>query len=497
MDSARSRRGCATGLAGKTGASDAGAPPPATCVSEPVLTAYGLNYHPPATGAPLWRPLEFATGDARCVLVSGASGAGKSTLLRIFCGLVPGVRGGRLVGQVRLCGRVVPPRPDGRVGFVFQDPQAMLHSPRVADELAARAGVAPAELVSRRHAWLARLVGQLGLGPLLDRRIVELSGGQQQRVAVAAALAPRPEVMLLDEPTSNLDTDSAGALADLLTACMHELGTRLVVAEHQSGHVRRLIDGAVWLDKEGARAWSGDSGAVPDALLPPAADYVALREYVGSPVGAGADEVVAVEKVCCRRGGRAVLREVSFTLHRGEVLGLTGVNGAGKSTLLLLLAGGLRPASGRIRYAPGACSRRRRARVGLLLQNPLHQLFCDTVRQEVALAAENAALPDVEQRVAQLLEAADLEPLADRMTLALSYGEQQRTALAASMSADPAVVLLDEPTHGMDARRLAGIVRLVGACRQRGTAFVIASHDRRMLEAVCDSVRTLRDGVLE
>ncbi len=382
----------------------------------------------------------------------------------------------------------------------------MLHSPRVADELAARAGVSAADVVCGRRPWLARLVEQLGLGDLLDRRIVQLSGGQQQRVAVAAALAIRPEVVLLDEPTSNLDTASAGALADLLADCVRELGTRLVIAEHQARHVHRLIDGSVQLNGRGVRVWTGRPGAAPGDVLPPPFDYQALRELVRAVVLPGGDEVLAAENLRCKRGGRLVLGGVTFALHRGEILGLTGPNGAGKSTLLLLLAGGLRPAGGKVRRRdkPRAASgssaaggHRQGHGVGLLLQNPLHQLFCDTVREEVALAAENAGLPDAGARVQRLLQAADLGPLAERMTLALSYGEQQRTALAAALSADPAVVLLDEPTHGMDARRLTGIVRFVAACRRRGTAFVIASHDRQLLEAISDRVLTLRDGRLE
>jgi energy-coupling factor transport system ATP-binding protein len=127
----------------------------------------------------------------------------------------------------------------------------------------------------------------------------------------------------------------------------------------------------------------------------------------------------------------------------------------------------------------------------------LHQLFCETVRQEVALAADNARLPDTPEQVDRLLDAADLASLADRATLSLSYGEQQRTALAAAMSAEPPVILLDEPTHGMDAARLSQIIHFIVAARRGGTAFIVASHDRPLLQAFCDRVLVLRDGQLE
>ena len=192
-----------------------------------------------------------------------------------------------------------------------------------------------------------------------------------------------------------------------------------------------------------------------------------------------------------------MLDDINLELRPGEVVGLTGPNGAGKSSLLLVLAGGLKATSKS--ELEWRCRRKRPAgsRAGLLLQNPLHQLFCDTVRNEVALAAENARRPAVQQHVEQLLAAADLSPLANRATLSLSYGEQQRTALAAVMSGDPATILLDEPTHGMDADRLDRLIRFVLEVRRNGTAFIIASHDRSLLEAFCDRVLLLRDGKLD
>ncbi len=465
-----------------------------------MLSARGLTYHPPAEGTPLWPPLELDTGDARFVLLSGRSGSGKSTLLRILCGLLPGFRGGHLEGQVEVLGKPVPRRPDGRVSLLFQNTDAMLHSPRVADELTARARAASArDAGDLRSGWLAELVQQLELDALLDRRIVELSGGQQQRVAFAAVLAGRPDVVLLDEPTSNLDPHAAAALVRLASGCAERFGMRFVAAEHRADHLYDLVDGAIRLDSDGGRAWSGARAGAPAGVLPERLDLNSLRTAVAeSRCASEGEPLLRCSRVSCRRSGRLVLNEIDLELRRGDVVGLTGPNGAGKSSLLLVLAGGLKPTSeSKIHWHAGTRQRRAAARVGLLLQNPLHQLFCDTVRHEVALAAENANRPDVEQHVERLLDVADLSPLADRVTLALSYGEQQRTALAAAMSAGPAVVLLDEPTHGMDAMRLERLIRFVLEARRTGTAFVIASHDHKLLEAFCDRVLVLRDGRLD
>ncbi len=465
-----------------------------------MLAARGLTYRLPATREPLWPPLEFDTGQARVVLLSGQSGSGKSTLLRILCGLLPGFRGGELEGEVRVLGRPVPRRPDGSVGLLFQNTDAMLHSPRVADELLARARAQRGrEPVDLRRGWLAELVEQFGLAEVLDRRIVELSGGQQQRVALAGVLAARPSAVLLDEPTSNLDPHAAAALVRLIAGCLERFGTHFVAAEHRADHVLDLVDGAVRLDGAGAQAWSGRPGTIPPSVQPDPLDLDALRRVAAdSTADADAEPLLTCRNLSCRRSGRLVLREIEFQLRAGEIVGLTGPNGAGKSSLLLLLAGGIKPTSGsEIDWHGRPARRRAGSGVGLLLQNPLHQLFCETVRQETALAADNARLPAVAEQVDRLLAAADLLPLAERATLSLSYGEQQRTALAGAMSGKPSVVLLDEPTHGMDALRLSKIIRFVIETRREGTAFVVASHDRALLEAFCDRVLVLRDGRIE
>jgi len=465
-----------------------------------VLAARGLTYRPPATQEPLWPPLEFDTGQARVVLLSGRSGSGKSTLLRVLCGLLPGFRGGELEGEVRVLGRPVPRRPDGSVGLLFQNTDAMLHSPRVADEVLARAGAQRGrDAVDLRRGWLAELVEQFGLAEVLDRRIVELSGGQQQRVALAGVLAARPAAVLLDEPTSNLDPHAAAALVQLIAGCVERFGTHFVAAEHRADHVLGLVDGAVRLDGAGAQAWSGQPGTIPPHVQPDLLDLDALRRFAADRTpDADAEPLLTCRNLSCRRSGRLVLRDLDFQLRAGEVVGLTGPNGAGKSSLLLLLAGGIKPTgNSEIDWHRRPAGWQSGIGVGLLLQNPLHQLFCETVRQETALAAENARLPAVAEQVDRLLTAADLLPLADRATLSLSYGEQQRTALAGAMSGKPSVVLLDEPTHGMDALRLSKIIRFVIETRREGTAFVVASHDRALLEAFCDRVLVLRDGRIE
>lgn len=465
-----------------------------------MLSAHGLTYRPAAGDSDLWPPLQFDTGGARLVLLSGRSGSGKSTLLRILCGLLPGFRGGRLSGEVSILGRPAPQRPDGRIGLLFQNTDAMLHSPRVVDELRARTRRLNGDgQQGRCRGWLAEVIEAFGLTGLLDRRIVELSGGERQRVALAAVFATRPAAVLLDEPTSNLDPQAACVFAELIRACADRFGTGFVVAEHRASHVLAAVDGAVNLDCAGGRSWWGARGSAPVDVRPQVPDLDGLRAFAAQHRAPGRGEPLLTGRgLSCRRGGRVVLDGVKLELRSGEIVGLTGPNGAGKSTLLLLLAGELRPAArGELLWHGNGQRRRTRPRVGLLLQNPLHQLFCDTVRAEVALAAENYCVAGMADQVDRLLAVADLTALASRATLSLSYGEQQRVALAGSMSGEPRVVLLDEPTHGMDGPRLGQIVRFIVAARCAGTAFVIASHDEALLRAFCDRILVLRDGRLQ
>ena len=343
-----------------------------------MLAAHGLTYRPPARDQPLWSPLEFDTADARLVLLSGRSGAGKSTFLRILCGLLPGFRGGEIDGRIKILGRPAPRRPDGRINLLFQNTDAMLHSPRVADELLARAQPESGQHSSDlRHGWLAELIEQLELTELLERKTVELSGGQQQRVAFAAALASRPEVVLLDESTSNLDPHAAGALVKLVTGCVERFGTRFVAAEHRPEHLLALVDGAIHLNGEGGRAWSGPAGKAPPDVLPEPLDLAALSCLAtASKPDSETEPLLTCRNVSCRRSGRLVLSRINLQLHAGEIVGLTGSNGAGKSTLLLLLAGGLKPTSdSQIDWSDRIGRRGIGLRAGLLLQKSITSTF--------------------------------------------------------------------------------------------------------------------------
>ncbi len=427
----------------------------------------------------------------RVVGVVGASGAGKSTLCRLMAGLLPGVSGGRRAGRILLDGDELPAAPSPRVGMVMQNPEAQMAGVRVDDEL--RAARRDAE---RRGTPVDAIFEALRVEPLRGRRLQGLSGGEIQRLALAVTVARRPRCLVLDEPTSNLDDAGSAALRDTLRDLQDAWDGLVLVASHRPDGPMELATAALEL-RSGAAPRLRE-GCPADDLRRSIADCCPAGPADGPPAHQRRTGLLLeVVDLCGGYRRRDQLRVPRLALHPGEIVGIAGANGAGKSTLLALLCGALRPSSGDLRWRGHRARRGLPIReIGVLLQNPLHQLFCDTVCKEVALSPRNHRLRDAAGAAAEAMVEADLDHLADRPTLALSYGQQQRVALAAALAHRPALALLDEPTHGMDPRHLGELVRQIRRRRRAGTAFVVASHDRAFLDAVCDRVLRIAGGEL-
>jgi energy-coupling factor transport system ATP-binding protein len=457
------------------------------------------------------------------VVLAGGSGSGKSTLLRAAAGLVPHFHGGVFAGRLLAGGLDSrdhgPAELSAVASSLFQDPETQVVMGTVRAELAFplenRGWGAAAVARGLEEAALA-----LGVAGLLDRSTHELSGGELQRVALGAALAARPRLLLLDEPTSQLDPVAGDELLGVLRRVNEEWGTAVVLAEHRlerclaaADRVIALAHGAVTIDADprGFLAQAPDALQTPGARLfslagltpPPVAvkdARAALRARglagekaePGEPIGAvpsaaaapsgphsrllrrrsGPPPALAFERVWYEiPRGPAVLRGVDVTLAPGERVALMGRNGAGKSTLLRLAAGLAEPTRGRIVRA---------GRVSLLLQNPGDYLVAEQVGEELPAAA---------------LEAAGLGALADRHPRDLSGGERQRLALAIVLQGEPPVaILLDEPTRGMDRGHkevLAGRLRELAAA---GAAVLVATHDAEFSAAWADRTVLLGDG---
>ena len=484
-------------------------------MSAPLLSVEHLSYAYPGAHAPALSDVSLELEPGEFCLLAGLSGHGKSTLLRAACGLVPHFHGGRFAGRVTLGGLDTrehgPARLGGLAGVLSQDPETQLVMSTVRAELALA-------LESRGHgsAAVARGVEEvalaLGIDALLDRSTHELSGGEKQRVALGAALAGRPRLVLLDEPTSQLDPVAGDELIGLLRRLNQEWETTILLAEHRLERCLASADRVIAL-QDGRLGCDGDpqeflewSGQHAPALQTPAGKLFALAGLHPAPAGvrqarAGLrargllpeHESAAVAERQPRprlrrrrrpdaalelRGvwhelhrGPAILRGVDLRLQAGESVALMGRNGAGKSTLLRHAAGLLEPTRGSVRAA---------GRVALLLQNPGDYFIHERVADEAC---------------ARALAEVGLGELGERNPRDLSGGERQRLALAIVTGGEPpAVLALDEPTRGMDRAAKGRMAEDLRSRASEGQAVIVATHDPEFAAACADRAVLLADG---
>jgi energy-coupling factor transport system ATP-binding protein len=408
------------------------------------------------------------------VAVLGPSGSGKSTLLRALAGLVPHFHGGRFAGRVEVAGRDTrrarPAELAGTVASLFQDPEDQVVFGHVANEVAfglENVGAPP------EHIW-PRVRGALvaaGIEHLADRRTETVSAGELQRVCLASVLALEPELLLLDEPTSQLDPEAAEGLLDLAV----ELESAVVVSEQRPGmplercdRVLFLEGGRILLDapRENALAWlaANRPGYLP-AEPPP-------RE----PPGAGGEILCRVDDVAHGYLDQPVLDDVSLALRRGEVVALTGPNGKGKTTLAKIAAGLLEPQRGAVD---------RRGRACYLSQDPGRYVVTERVGEEVALAVAGD-----HTKARRALAEVGLDGFERRHPRDLSSGERERLALASVLVAEPEILILDEPTRGVDPPRKAQLAELVRR-RAPDRATLVVTHDLVFAAEVADRVVSL------
>ncbi len=412
------------------------------------------------------------TFDQGLTLVAGPSGGGKSTLLRVLNGLVPHFHGGRIAGAAMVQGFDVISTPTRRlaqtVGFVFQDPELQTVYDTVDREVAfglENIALPPREMADRVEEALTAA----GVAHLAGRSVRTLSGGERQRVALASALAVRPQIVVLDEPTSQLDEDGAAMVLDAI-ANLVEHGRSAVIAEHRFERMLPVAGALITVD--GGRATSGRPEPHPPRAARPNR----------SPAGPMAWSLAGVT---AGFGNKIVLDGVDVAGHQGEVVALCGPNGGGKTTLLRLIAGALQPSSGTVERRPG--------RIAYLPQNPTALLHRPTVRSEVTLTLKRA---HDEETPETILDALGLLSVAGRYPRDLSCGERQRVALAAVLPGTPDLVLLDEPTRGMDGAARDALVQLVSRLRDRGSAIVLATHDADLRAALADRVLKVDGGTV-
>ncbi len=488
----------------------------------PALAIEALGYAYPRAAAPSLTEVSLRLAPGEFTLLAGRSASGKSTLLKAACGLVPHFHGGEIEGHVEVAGLDAIESGPGElaavVGYVAQDPETQVVSTTVAAEIEL-----PLEMRGDAPGDRARAVEEVALAlaipHLLKRTVDTLSGGELQRVALAAALVTRPKLILLDEPTSQLDPVAGDELIWLLRRLNEEWGVSVLLAEHRlerclaaADRVIAMESGRVGFDGLPSEflAWSQDSDP---ALTTPAARLFSLAGIEPLPVGVrAARRALEGSATTLPRPGKVpggetrppappvltaraawvelvreeephdVLRGIDLEIRRGERVALMGRNGAGKSTLLWAAAGFIAPVRGKLEVPSG---------IALLTQNPGDYLVRERVGDELPGAEGAAAL-----RVVGLEHAVEADPRD------LSGGERQRLALAIALAGRmegerlPGLVALDEPTRGMDRARKDDLVDLVESLAERGAGVVVATHDVEFAAAFAERVVLIGDGVL-
>jgi energy-coupling factor transport system ATP-binding protein len=478
--------------------------------------------------APILSHVDLVLEEGELCVVVGQTGTGKSTLLRSFNGLVPHFTGGRLSGDVVVHGRSTrdhPPREmTDVVGMVAQNPAASFVTDTVEDELAyamENLGMEPAAMRRRVEDTL----DLLGLHDLRARPLGSLSGGQQQRVAIGAVLTASPRVLVLDEPTSALDPAAAEEVLASLARLVHDLGLTVVVAEHRLERVLPFADRLLVVPGGGEPVRSGR----PEVLMadaPVAPPIVELGRLAGwqplplsvrearrvagplrerlalagpppaDPAPTPGDQAVELRRLSVSYGAVRALFDVTLSVDRGSVVALMGRNGSGKSTLLSQVVGLRRPDGGTVRVLgedpAGLPPRRLIAAVGLVPQDAGLLLYSDSVEAECAAVDHDAGLP--EGTTSAALDRVLPGVPRHRHPRDLSEGQRLALALAVVLAPEPPVLLLDEPTRGLDypsKERLVGVVRHLA---DTGHAVVLATHDVELVARAADRAVVLADG---
>jgi energy-coupling factor transport system ATP-binding protein len=439
----------------------------------------------PGSATPAAGPVSLTLAPGSRTLLAGASGTGKSSLLLALTGLIPASVPATVTGRVSLYGEPSGARPPAlwspRVAILFQDVEQTLVGMRVDDEVAfalENAGCDPILIEARIEAGLAAMDLPIDWR---SRRTAHLSGGERQLVALAAIAAQEPDLLLADEPTAHLAPDAVARLRRFLRT---RSGMTALIVEHRLDALLPDMDRLVLLARDGSVAADGPPadilarhgddlrrwGIRPPASLP------------GEPSPAPSTPLVRLDSVVCgHERGRPVLSGLDLALHAGEITGFLGRNGAGKSTLAATLAGILPPLSG--------------ARTGergiVTFQNPELQLLAPSVREELAAWLPAGAAPD---RIDAALTHWRLQDLADRHPYRLSHGQKRRLVLACATLSQAPVVLLDEPSSGLDADGVADLVASVEALAGEGRAIGLVTHDLPLAARLCHRLVVIGEG---
>lgn len=471
------------------------APPPD---GAPLIAIENLHYTFDGSPAPALDAIKLSVKPGDFIIITGPSGCGKSTLALAMGGYLFQQYAGQIRGTVTVAGMDARTTPVYEiadvVGLVQQNPASQFCTLTVRDEVAfglENRCLPPAQIRRR----MERALTITGAAHLIHRTLSTLSGGEQQKVAIASVLALHPQVLILDEPTSNLDPTATAEIFEVVQRMRAEVGLALIVIEHKTGYLRRYNPRLIAMEagrivRDGPLVES-DVGKTPRPSEPPT-----------PPAPDQAPVVAQTRDLHVTYGEQTVLHNLSVTIRRGEFVAVMGDNGSGKTTLLHTLLGLTPPERGAVQNLGHDVSQtpvsQLAREVGFVFQNPDHQLFAPTVWEEATLAARNFGLLDAarEAEIRRMLTRAGLAGRADDHPYRLSYGEKRRLNLISVLGYRPKLLLLDEILIGQDRKNVAYLMTQLAEAVRTGTTVVMVNHNPAITRHYANRVLFLEAGEL-
>lgn len=445
------------------------------------------------------KDISFSINSGECVILCGRSGSGKSTILRTVSGLAPVFYEGFLQGKIEV-DRQIPAELESEnraklFGVVFQDPRSQFFMNTVQDEIcfaAENIGVPPKKIKEMLH----EVSNFVGIEGLLSRSIDELSSGQKQKVAIASSLILQPKVLILDEPTSNLDAQGAKTLVEIIKKIKGR-GIAIIISEHRFDVFKEAADRFLYIDRGKLnKIWTREEF---ENLSDEKLSSLGLRPKMvvknsNIHVKTDKDLLLDIHSLSFHyKKTREGIDNINLQLYRGEVVSLLGNNGAGKTTLCKVISGLLKENSGTIEYKGkiSNCNLRNKF-CYFVMQDADYQLYSDSVAGEIVFGKK--VTEKLKQDLMESLNAFKLMVLKDRHPASLSGGEKQRVTLAAAYCSDVDIYILDEPTSGMDGDGLRAIIKWVKLLAEKGKIVIIITHDLLLAEATSNKFIYLEEG---